>query len=631
MYPIATTVSDFQRALDSKAPIAFDTQGNWYIRWQITSIVLAILGMQKQAELDIAKNFSKFLQQIHVPSNTIRSGFRMDSYDMDEVVSVARSIKQRLKYYKAEEKEDSTFAKEYKKNIKESMQSDTSEYLKTQLATAKHLLRKARHKASCTRLINELNAGILSLYYCNAPQDIIEKTTKDLREIKHFKKSLKLWKEHHKDTRKLNADEKNLLSHLCSYSHFIKVLHKDKIMQNDLFSFAFDKMYKVCPQSIDIYIQYPKLQRRITRSFLDKRLKRIPNQKLSLIEHTIVKDEKSTLSKSVRMTFHGHSISILNSKKRVWFGEEESRTVGEIFKGLKNQNFAIPEVDLHYTGFELCLRSSPEFDCTSDRWWEALSALEIVSRDEIREQFPEYTLQDDYAYLVIKANQMENDSEEDRHNVQETHAYLHVYIPNDEQTFKVLSIGLYGEFFLKNDVLTAMYTYRTIKGIIAIPDPCEYKIERTTCSIPLPCSESQFGKLMSVLGKYLQKSKDGSLIYQPQGYNCSTFIQDVLEETFTNIAIPKIFHAPVHDLSVVFPGNLLSSDLMSLPIDFQIKNIIRVAIGVLFGAWMGLEIPENGQAIQKRLAQDENWKNAILSVPAVLFKKKNELANLFHV
>ncbi len=632
MYPLATTLSDFHKALDLKTPIAFDTQGNWYERWQITSIALSLFGVQKQQELDIAENFCAYLQQIHVPSNTLRSGFLQESYSLAELQAIVSSIKARLKHYKKEEKEEIAFAKSYKKSIKEEMLKSPGENQKSRLQPAKHLLQKARKNASACCKINKLDMSIYALHYRNTMQSEIEKTVPDKHSVKYFKKTLRLWKERSHKTKKLESNEKEIIHRLCSYPHFVEILKKDKTIKNEFFTFVFKRMYRICPHACDIFIQFPKLHRRLSRSCIDNRLLRLPTQKLELVEQTKEQDDKTILSKSCQMMFHGKVVSIHKPRKRIWFSDDESRTVGEIFKGLKNENLSIPEVDLHHTGFELCLQSKPSFNCTSDRWWENIKELETTTRSEFQEKFSDYQFEKNFSYLVINTSfpHQTDQQDDERHQVQWTHAYLQVYIPISEDVFKVLSIGLYGEFFPKNLILSALYTYRTIKGVLTIPDPCEYRVDRSCMSFPIPCSESKFEKLMNVLGTYLQKVKDGALIYQPQGYNCSSFLQDVLEETFSEIQLPKIFEASLDELSVGFPANLLTSDLMSLPIDFQIKNTMRVAIGVLFGAWIGIEVTENGEPQDKRLIHDEKWQKAIISVPSALLKKKNQLVNLFH-
>ncbi|MGR3951397.1 MAG: hypothetical protein QRY74_00520 [Chlamydia sp.] len=422
----------------------------------------------------------------------------------------------------------------------------------------------------------------------------------------------------------------------CCYPEFIEAIRQNWVLRESFIKMVCRGSAHGSVDSIDCFIQIPYIQDCLKRSFLDKRLQRIANDGLKVVQ----KGDK----KEVQLLIHGMHQSISYLPGSVTIKKNTTCTVEEIFKKFQKINDAIIDIEYIQTGIEQLDFRLEQFDFTKKEWWNDLPIIEEVSIDIAQKRFPGRDLKNEKLPLVsIHATRETEDL-----SPSGTHGFIDLYIPIPEKpgVYNLISPGKYGDSFLaalnqgpisfsprgiKNLIGSVINSvqmiFSTQKGIYFLADQNNYMSHRYHKEIPLPqLTEKQLEITMDFIKDMFISAKERKMIFQAQGDNCTAPFAELFNRLYPNSNTSPFV---VSFLDIQSPPSLKwIQKVEKICLKKSHWNRFRVLLSTLFGAKKAVAHKDaDGKDITSSLSDNPDWKNDKLHLPANIFK--SEVVNTF--
>ena len=643
--PLANSLVEFRQALKEGYSITFDSQGNWGTRWTITQIVRRLLGWEKSDDLATCHLFQKYLKRFEIQSSKIISGFNNTHVAIDELELTASCIKERLQNYVKEEKEYQKIAKAKIATIKEQLAnlktkntiSDTDarqiQTLEASSAAAHRSFRQLYYEANAYNETTQLDRILLGFKYRKISQNTIHSSTSEQKTIDQdwLKKKLVLWKQYQFPpmTDGINRDELNTIDKVSDYPELIALIRENYVLRDELFKFVFKSTLGNFPEAIDAFVQLPSIQKKITKGFLDKRMRRISglNLRFSETQQTNSLQESSQqphLEKDVtlRLDYKKQIISLKNMRQVVEVRENDARTVGQIIKVFKEKDNERGDLECAVDGIFYYRPEDPIPNIEAKDYYKNLKPFDRLTRQEVQARYPQCDFSTAHAMLVVKGSRSFPDKDKPR--IDGNHSWFQVVVPIDNDNFVTLHPGKYAEDYPQGFWGTFFYIFNTLRAIFTWDDEQEFYYHKEHEPIPIPLTLARFERLMDILRKKCLEAQAGGWIFQAQGDNCSPFVQEVLDELYPEVQLPRLFEVGILETANPFPINYIVAAIKAAE-SIYLGKAVRIGICTLFGAWRGCEVTINNERIVKRLVTNPLWLDGTLQLPAMLFRTGGKL------
>ncbi len=426
---------------------------------------------------------------------------------------------------------------------------------------------------------------------------------------------------------KFSKDELYKIDSLCKYAKAVDLMKKDRNYREYILKFVFKNTSENCPNAVDIAIQFPTLAKKISASFIDKRIKRLTKTTGLSIKEEII---DNIVTKNVFLRMQKVDEPLRNMTRAITFHDKKTQedrilTVDQIF-----QEFATKDASgtshFEYTenGIDLCYPKSPVIDFESNTWWTGLPVIETLSRAEVEDKY-NVTMAGKKAILALRATR-----EKDPLHVQGNHGWLQIVLPQNDGSFTVHAIGKYAKHFPQGAIQTLLFTFGTHPGLLTTLDENEFYSHREHCIIPKTLTYAQFVRLMDKLKSDLQDSFNDNMVFQAQGQNCSAWVQEVVHAVFgadehRKHRIPQLFEVPVVETTAPKPIDMVINGIRLLEtISHHVAKVARLALATLLGGAWSITTTRDGRQIKNSIVTHEPWLRGYLALPALLFSREKQ-------
>ena len=574
-YSLASSINQFHEALLHRESIAFDENGKWHTRHPITVFFRNLFGFEKSDTLDLAKNYARYLDTLSVPSSKTRDGFRGEAISAERMKQITEVIYKRLEPYVKQEEEQQLAKKQAEAQI------IGRRIRRAEIALSPEALPSLEH------------------------QRWLESQIEEWIKKKEFVPN-----------KKLPEFEKAIVERACRYPEFIEELKRDPNLKQEFLSTILKNTYG-SSDAVDIFIQLPKVQRRLAKSFIDMRVRRVGSHLLRFVQQDGKKD--------AQFLIHGHYVSINDITHNKIESHGDHKSIAELFKMFKQQNVKMPTWEVMKNGLVFTNTPTPHFDPTKDDWYTSMDDYVDYTKEEVKARLEKADYKSKalpHAVLFIKASRTSKKLEPVGN-----HAWIEVLIPQKDGSFSGKSFGLFASSYPKGDSLSSLlFTFKTHEAIIAAPDANEANYSREHAEIPVIFdSKEQFDFFMNqILRRDLIKAKDGEMIFQGQGSNnCAGWVQSTIDRLYKqfqpNQAAPKLFEVSIEDLDVPVPFQVLTKDPKKNILNFFL-NELRIALSFFLGA---------GELHNRALIGNRFWQNGKQNLPANLFRVQKKVGQIY--
>lgn len=635
MSRISDSYHTLRIAIDSGANIAVDNEGNWYERDWITSLVRRILGWEKSDHLQAATKICKNIQKLSVTSQTL------DNQGLN-ASSAPEGFFNSLKNYigaNSRQRQKLDRCREVKQNIKNSSMSMWSDLgidqnldrvIATNSAEIKFLKKKLAPVIAieaeidrCMHADKNLTKNLSAIPTNANISDTIKK------DAEWLEKKVKKYFQRQEIQQLRPEDEQNLkikIERAACYPEFMASLKNNWILRD-----AFCKWLRASPHgskdAVDTFIQAPYIQTLMSKSFLDKRVQRIANDGLRFIQ-------KEGRRKEVQLLIHGQYQSISYLDGIVKTGDATTRTVKSLFQqfqSVKEQN-----IDLEFleTGIEEGDFQLKKFDFTQEKWWEKLPVIEIQSKEAVQKRFPNEKIDGTQPLLVLHSTTKNPKVLAPL----DTHSFIDIYIPQGDGTFNVISPGKYADSYvpsfkekgfslftivdrIKNLVDNFRFAFSSRQGTYVLADSNNYMTHRHHKEVCLPpLSKDQFETTMQFVKEQFINAREGRMLFQMQGNNCATTIEELLKRLDPNLNFSPY---RAHILETKPPAVLQwITESRKFFMNETHWNNFRLFASRIFGAGDPYRYTdEEGLTQEASLMNDSRWVKANVAMPNGIFRE----------
>jgi|GEM_PF-2220213 len=631
----------FQEALQSGASIKVYANGTWAKRWTITTLFMRLFGMEEKAESELAHFVENHFAKMEANYQTIRCALPQPSNDADvtyrEMAKTVTLMKKRLvRFCKNKElPQETTKAALLKKvtpllafdaNVKASKR--TSEKAQKKLLRLSELKKKIKEldkeikekqsKAYAEMGIYRLDRRLLSLKYRTQSEQKELDQKRFKKDLSFLKTSLLLWKEQQYPplSKGLDGEEMRRLEETCKYQDLVDLLKKDPFTLKEYFSYIFRNTIDGCKDSVHIFAQFPTISNQLTKSFLDKRESAVQNDGIRFLEK----------EKDVQILIDGKYVSLRDDTAKIIFdGEEQSHTLREILKSFEDKNKDMGEFEFFQKGI---LHSYPkEMKLNLDdkeNWWKDIPVYKTMTKEEVEKKHGLPLEEGEPLTVFMGSRQTDKEL-----RVDNTHAWVELYFPKEDGTYDMIPLGKYAYSFPNGLLSTFFFIFKTHRAFIGVDENPGYTHRQKT-GFPVPLNKKQFKRCLEKIRKDMIEAKKKRLVFQMQGDNCATWVQDLFDETckghklFKDKELPKLYQMNIIETKTPYPICYLSSFFKFLAdkVHPAAANIVRIFMGVICGATVQYVADDKENHIRHRvsLSSNENWLRSRINLPAYLFK-----------
>ncbi|MDB6081862.1 MAG: hypothetical protein JWO53_1134 [Chlamydiia bacterium] len=611
----------FREAIETGASIAVNPYtGACYTRWKITQLIRCLFGFTKQDDLTLAQFFNAYLTSLEVKSSTFTKGFSKRDYNLTEINQTIDAIKLRLRTYLDVEKAKLSLLKQKQKTLTLNPEATSDAFKKIADAIQAQKKSNVAHQS-----LAHLQKQLIALKYRAISQNHIHHPQASHGTEKNqewLKTKILAWKKEQSPALaiELCEDELRKIEATCHYPETISLLKKSYLYRENYFRFVFRNTVNVVKDAVDIAIQFPSIQTKISESFLDKRIKRLQNNGLYFHERA----EKATLAKKdVTFLINGKQESILTDSKKITFNNGVILTIKEIFKSFALKNKKMGDLEYLAEGISLVYPQTPQVDLTKKEWWKDLPQFETLSKKDLEKRY-KVSLKTTEGLITVKASKQHKETL----HIQDNHSWFEIALPNNNGTFSILPFGKYAEVYPKGLLDSFRYIFQTKRAKLCFPDENEFYYHREHKIEPYVANALQLEQFMDLLRQDLLKAREGNMIFQAQGNNCAAWVQETMDTIFPEEkAKPRLFEVSILKTASPFPVSCITSNLRAtaMLLGHKIANCWRIFICTLFGAWQGCTIKVNGVPTTERLIYNPIWLKGNLSLPAQLFHRVKEV------
>lgn len=442
-------------------------------------------------------------------------------------------------------------------------------------------------------------------------------------------KILNRWKESvGKVVEELTPFDEEKIEQIAQYPAFV-----DLIMKNPELRVAFFKWGIRDNNNIRPFIQFPAIYQRIYRSLLTGRFGiRAPENMLS-IDRVARKQGRMGERKILRFVFNSEKINLLNEKKPAPLENGWTPTVGEVLDECKAKNDRPGRIEIfegvgfsnwnvHEWGRWNPNKRNPktgkmgDYDRIDlkDNWWEKLPVQETLSKEDLEKRYGLDPIAEGQWVGFANASRISPDLD-----VDESHGYLGVAIPQPGGRYRLYDFGKFAESFPTGSKARTMFIGGTFPAKLAGPDENHSYGQRQIASKPFVLDPAKGLKLMQIITKYAIKAREGNLIFQFAWENCAFFPDSVFKELFEG-KMPSLFKTSI---TAATPSNKV------LKVCFNIMRgapkwvqwVMRYFIEIMLKGWRGVTIVENGKRVKKSALRSPFHKTGDAFLPALLHEK----------
>lgn len=639
-----TTLADFRRCIEEGKSIVGCADGNWYCRWNITQVIRRLLGWQEYDDIGTALFFRRYLRNREITSATFKD--RFDEDGLDEIQRTSQAIVTRLRTYIDREKARKQELEQQEAPIKaelakistfKGMEEDAKKKLKNPLKEQLRNLKEELGVLKCSTLEKEFEQHVVALKYRATAQNEIHRTKFQRADKQWLTEELRAWKQFQFPPipEEVSNTENDAITRTCQYPEVVQMLRADPDYKDWYFRFVFRNSSTI-QNAVDIAVQFPTITKRLVVTFLDKRVKRLKNDGIHFTES---KDRQ----KDVQLLIEGKYHSLRSDTQRVIFNDATGMSMGAIMRELKERNYVLGSLEYLQNGLVRCHPKYPQCNFENPEWWKELPAFEILTKAEIESR---YDIQLDqkglHGVMIVRAS-----AEKDGLKVLDNHSWILVAAPIAQNRFAMIPVGKYAQEFILHIIptlkaylpkaiarlaipvvellLKLFFIFRTKKAIVTCFDENEFYYHRRHFFLPKPLTKDQFDRLMDKIKNDLQLARDGNLIFQAQGDNCSTLTQETYDTIFPGEK--RLFDIEMSQTEVPPPLNHVLHGITKLEnVSHSLAIAARVACATIlfFLGWAGSIVNVNGRYSFRNLVFYENFREGIVQLPAALPRNRRE-------
>ncbi len=654
MYTLATLTRD----IESGASISVHKDGTWHKRWDpkgITTFFRRLFKLEFSDNLALASLVKHFIKSTELTSKTLHIQHVPDS--KIEIKRAINAVKMRLASKQAEEVKEHKrltdalseaktlrdltedglkLARQYKHDvdsipgIEDRLSTIEKEIEKRKLAIEQHEL-----TAPASKKLSSLAKHFFAQKLRETPQETLNNTPADEQDMEWVKGELTTWKKLQfpslhtvKEDGSISYDfskaDLTKIECLCRYKKAIKLMKEDRGYRESVFKLVFRAPHH---NFVDIAVQFPGLSKKITSCYVDKRVKRLAKTVGLSVKEEI---KEGIVHKDVCLRINKQDEPLSNMKRKITFqdiktGRDRVLSIDEIFHDFRTKDSTgTSPFEFTENGVDLCYTKDPLIDFKSDNWWESLPVIEHLTRDEVEARY-NVSMAGKKSLLTVKATR-----EKDPLNVQNNHAWLQFIIPLKDGTYSVHAFGKYARVYPQGTLEKLLFIFNTHPGVIVTIDENEFYSHREHTAVTKTLTGAQFERLMSKLKSDLEASSQGNIVFQAQGQNCSSWVQDVLDEVFGqdeqgHSRIPRLFEVPVVEASAPWLVNYAIKTIRFVEkFSHQLAKIVRFAIARLLGGRNAIITRRDGKEVVNSTMTNERWQRGYLTLPALLFSREKQ-------
>ena len=368
--------------------------------------------------------------------------------------------------------------------------------------------------------------------------------------------------------KELTAGDLKRLQKAAYYTALMKLLVKDTHLKycTDFFKWVLRDR-----NSVKAFIQFPKIRKRVSACALSSRVNAAGKKMLRI---QVIDGEKHVTLPLV-LSSGMKRLSILDEKKVIQYTAEEQMTIEQVyadFAGKKEEILGKLEVAYEseeHHGIYLwdpqnCSSGGKRIDFYQPEWWKQVPSFNWVNLEDAKQLYGSHLDGKNWSVIAKAA------SDSPALRFEGTHGYMDVLIPM-RGGYAVYPFGKYaaelpggtGRWLRKSKVLAFLasivelfeklfFLAKTVRGAIRCVDESVYHAARQHGGVVIPLSAEMGKTLMDLLRREILSGfrKNGDLVFQFQGENCSAFIQRLLDELFAKHKmgpLPDFYRVSIFD------------------------------------------------------------------------------------
>ncbi|NGX43062.1 MAG: hypothetical protein K940chlam7_01353 [Chlamydiae bacterium] len=490
---------------------------------------------------------------------------------------------------------------------------------------------------------NELDRRIIGLRYrmegMNGGLDSLEFSKVQEKELEILVSLAKEWKEGYDRYQVTKIDEggeeEAKLKQACCYPEFVTLLEVDKSLRDSFFRWA---LRDNC--GVNEFVQFPATCTKLKEAYLAgrvglfaKQFKWMDRQKVG---EGVVEEKVMTLP---FMTQNGtklerKSISILDEDRKVNLKGNFEVSIKEVFEvfSKKNSNPGYLEffgengienwsVDgLEWWDNDNKRAVQVDISKRNSEWWKELPVFMTLSKEDLKERYAIEDVPEERQWIVVTKATRETATLD----VDKSHGYTEVLIPNDDGTYICYPFGKYPIKFPTTMLQQCLFIADTVEARIQYPDENPFFSQRQQAATPYFINADKGRRFMEEIRRELVKAQKGNVIFQFAWENCAWWAQNLLEKLFgpkdNGGPIPNYFRA------LVFKAEPMIEPLKSVftftrKLGEKLKALVLRIVEFCFMSWRGFTVAENGVRVVKSIATSPFRTYKECSLPGNLHKR----------
>lgn len=539
----------------------------------------------------------------------------------------------------------------------ENTQQKTFElHLKAADAVKKEL--EKHTSAASKKALYQLNLRVVSLKYriekenggiskCSNADELLFNEVKKLAE--EWKQSYELYFD-----KTLCEEEVKKIEDICHYPEFAQIIKIDKGLRELFFKWALRDNCEV-----DAFVQFPATSNRLKTAFIAGRIGRFAKQ-INTIKIKNLKTGNYEIPSNVNTCpfqkdyvlpfevldgdkLKVKDISVLNDEQVINVKNNYTTTVKKVIESFANRNTEPGNFEIlgtrhlddgeclgprfvNYNSYEYGAFNPqtndfdrPDLSGEKKEWWKQIAPLDTLTLEDVKRMYGLDSIEEGRWVVVIKSAR-----EDAGLDIDKSHGYLDVLIPDGKGRFELYSIGKYPAKWPESFLERALFITNTLKSKIQCPDENYYMAQRQQAMAPNIINAEDGMELMDNIRQDLVKAQEGNIVFQFPWENCAWWSQNQLE---------KIFGSEEHGGSV--PNHFRTSLLNAKPrlrplakiIDFcrQLKGKMQsVAVKVvefMLCSWRSITVVEDGKKVSKSVATSKHTENIEIFHPSALHER----------
>jgi hypothetical protein len=622
MQPIGQSIPSLTQAIQQGESVGITDEGTWYYKGLLTRIINVVrrVFFGYDETLENAQNLAAFLATPkRVCSDTIKGLYQNDTWTPQDIAPLVAAVKASIQERTAsEEAEIQTLVhqREQLESLHDEKQQTAIVELNRKIFSPERW--SHRHVAAC------LDRGVLSQKYLGMDQHEIEQTPALREDVDWLTQELLQWQSHQfPAVDYLNGpnDEqvRAKIEYTCRYRECIAAARQNRGFLELCFQSVFKSMPDNLTNAVDIFIQAPRIQEELRRTYLDKRIREVANNGIRFEQQSGESPIGKPL-KDVKLLMNGEFQSIIDPSSMVRVAADVVTSVSRVFDEFEAQNHRFISMEyLQDAGVTKFDGRVLDLDLDKEEWWKDLPVIRRMTREQVESTYG-IPFHDGYALFVIRGSRTTPDLSADGN-----HGWSNIIYPLDDGTFNVIAPGKFSDWFPVGLWQAFYHIFRTHKAYVTLVDANEFMSSRDRISIPLPpLSKEKFFELMGDLRNDLLKSRRGELVFQAQGDNCASWIQSLISRHWPALHIDP-YQTRIEDVGL--PGAIMPIVWAKslFPNDEGWQEFRRWFCS-LCGAIEGFQSPD-GQGGTKtvRLIDHKGWHDGVLQLPSRLWVERERV------